>query len=46
VSHEFSFFPGEEEVLLMPYFGFVTLKNEKLRNNDRVDLITLIEIPF
>tara|TARA_B110000285_G_C15075342_1_gene590382 strand:+ start:799 stop:1020 length:222 start_codon:yes stop_codon:yes gene_type:complete len=29
-EHEFSFFPSEEEVLLFPYFGFLTLKNEKM----------------
>ena len=37
LSHEFSFFPSEEEVLLFPYFGFLTLKNEKLSNNDKID---------
>ena len=46
VSNEFSFFPGEEEVLLFPYFGFLTLKKEKLEIKNNVDLITLMEIPF
>ena len=43
---EFSFFVHEEEVLLFPYFGFLTLKNEKLSNNELIDQITIMEIPF
>jgi len=45
-QNEFTFFPSEEEVLLFPYFGFLALNIEKLQDNDKIDLITLLEIPF
>jgi hypothetical protein len=47
VENKFSFFPSEQEVLTFPYFGFLTIKNEKFHsNNNKIDQITLLEIPF
>jgi len=41
---EYSFYPGEEEVLLFPYFGFLVVSNS--RNEDtNTRTVTLQEIP-
>jgi hypothetical protein len=42
---EYSFYPGEEEVLLFPYFGFLVVSNTK-DEEQNIRTVTLQEIPM
>jgi hypothetical protein len=42
---EYSFYPGEEEVLLFPYFGFLVVSNQRDESTN-TRTVTLQEIPM
>ena len=47
IENEYSFWPGEQEVLVFPFFTFMVAGFSREQKDDKDDImITLLEIPF